>query len=443
MHHAAVGPAQERRRDATGPAVDADDHLLLLGDAGHAHRHRAHKLALEIAALDRGAHAAHAADLAQLGAGRTGQRLDLGRHHRAAVEKVRVLEQVGLVGEDLLQAQRPLLIPRARQRQRLVPAGQLQGAAARVAAEQHAERLDQDAPGVVLRLALGQVERVDLHAVAEAAQLRVVDAVAVARDLVPQLDERAHLAHLLDEAQAGVDEEADATDAAGELTGVDAAALAQEVEQPDRGGQREGQLLRRRGPGLLQVIGADVGRVPLRHPVDAVLVHLRGEPHAGRRREDVRAAGQVLLDDVVLRGAAQAALVDAALARQGDVEREQPHRGPVDRHRRVGAGQVDAVEQDAHVVERVDRHPDLADLGPGQRMVRRVAALGRQVERDRQPGLPVREVVAEELVRRPRARVPGVGAKDPRPIRRRRPVLVAQHVRVPPGRSWIGHVAAV
>ena len=49
------------------------------------------------------------------------------------------------------------------------------------------ERLEDDALHVVLGLLLGQPERVDLHPVAEAAQLRVLDAVALAADAVPQL----------------------------------------------------------------------------------------------------------------------------------------------------------------------------------------------------------------------------------------------------------------
>ena len=61
-------------------------------------------------------------------------------------------------------------------------------------------------------LLLGEAERVHLHAVAEQPLLGVGDAVALARDLVPQFDEGAHLAHFGDEAQAGVDEERNAPD---------------------------------------------------------------------------------------------------------------------------------------------------------------------------------------------------------------------------------------
>ena len=76
----------------------------------------------------------------------------------------------------------------------------------------HPERLEHDAGHVVLGLGLGQPERVDLHPVAEPAELRVVDAVALGADAVPHGGEGPHLAGLLDEADAGVDEEADPPD---------------------------------------------------------------------------------------------------------------------------------------------------------------------------------------------------------------------------------------
>ena len=71
-------------------------------------------------------------------------------HDLRALEDVGVLEQVGLVGEHLLDAQRPLLVPRAREAERLVPGRQLDRAGARVAAERHGERLEHDALDVVL-----------------------------------------------------------------------------------------------------------------------------------------------------------------------------------------------------------------------------------------------------------------------------------------------------
>ena len=70
-----------------------------------------------------------------------------------------------------------------------------------------------------------------------------------------------------------------------------------------------------------------------------------------------------------------------------DIEREQPGRGGVDRHRGVHRAERNAVEQRAHVAEMRDRHADLADLAFGERVVAVVAGLGRQIEGDREAGL--------------------------------------------------------
>ena len=51
---------------------------------------------------------------------------------RAAVEDVFVVEHVGLERQDLLRPQAPLLVPRARQAERLVPRRELHRARARL-----------------------------------------------------------------------------------------------------------------------------------------------------------------------------------------------------------------------------------------------------------------------------------------------------------------------
>ena len=122
-------------------------------------------------------------DHRHLGAGALGQLLDQAVHHHRALEDVGVLEQVGLVGQHLLDPQAPLLVPGAGEAHRLVPGGQLDRAGAGVAAEGHGQRLEHDPLDVVLRLGLGQAEAVDLDAVAEAQHLLVGDAVALAADL--------------------------------------------------------------------------------------------------------------------------------------------------------------------------------------------------------------------------------------------------------------------
>ena len=89
-------------------------------------------------------------------------------HHVRALEDVRIVEEVGLVRQHLLDAQRPLLVPRPRQAEGLVPRRQLDRACAGVAAQRDSERLEHDALHVVLGLGLREAERVDLDAVAEA-----------------------------------------------------------------------------------------------------------------------------------------------------------------------------------------------------------------------------------------------------------------------------------
>ena len=163
--HDRVDAAGQRRRLGFGEFVDADDDhvagLDLRKPAG---------VALDEAALhvvDRRDGAAHFLDRCEFGLGFFLQRRDLPRDLDGAVEDVAVLEQIRLVGDDLLHAQRPLLIPRARQAERLVPGRQLHGARARIFRQRHGQHFDQDAIDVVLGLRLGEAERVDLHAVAE------------------------------------------------------------------------------------------------------------------------------------------------------------------------------------------------------------------------------------------------------------------------------------
>ena len=158
---------------------------------------------------------------------------------------------------------------------------------------------------------------------------------------------------------------------------------------------------------------------------DRVRDQVGGQPQRRGRRERVGPAGEVLLDDVVLRGAGQLgahvgrgrrrpASTAGLLERCRLVEREQPHRRRVDRHRGVHLGQRDAVEQRPHVAEVADRHADLADLAAGQLVVGVVAGLGRQVEGDRQPGLALGQVAPVERVGLGRRGVPGVRPHHPR-----------------------------
>jgi hypothetical protein len=303
-----------------------------------------------------------------------------------------------------------LLIPGTRQAERLVPRRKLDRTRPGFFRQGHGQHLQHDALHVVLGLLRREAERIDLHAVAEAPLARVGDAVAILRQAVPEAGERLQLADLLDEADAGVDEEGDALDHVGHR---DAGALLHPIEDGEGVGEGEGQLLHRRRAGFLQVVGADVHRIPLRQLGCGEDRHVLDQPHRRRGRKHVGAARQVFLDDVVLNRALQRATRRALLVGDRDVERHQPRRGGVDGHRGVHGVERDLVEQRPHVAEMADRDADLAHFAGGEGMVGVVAGLGREIEGDGKAGLAFREVLPVQRIRLFRRRMPGIGADDP------------------------------
>ena len=139
-----LGGVGERRRLGLDEAVDADDGLLAALDRLDPARIRFDELLFQVTGFHGGHGAAHLLDLRKLVLRRLFQLGDLGGDRRRAVEDVAVFQQVGLVGEDLLHAQRPLLVPRARQPERFVPGRQLHGARARALRQRDREHLEQN-----------------------------------------------------------------------------------------------------------------------------------------------------------------------------------------------------------------------------------------------------------------------------------------------------------
>ena len=178
--------------------------------------------------------------------------------------------------------------------------------------------------------------------------------------------------------------------------------------------ERERELLRGARSRLADVVPGDRDRVPARQPLGAVREEVGREPHRRSRREDVVAARDVLLQHVVLHGAAQLLARDALALGDELVEEEEQCGRRVDRHRGRDLVERDSVEQRLHVAERVDRDARAADLALCERVVGVVAELRREVERDREAGLPALEQVAEARVRLLRRAVARVLADRPR-----------------------------
>ena len=89
---------------------------------------------------------------------------------------------------------------------------------------------------------------------------------------------------------------------------------------------------------------------------------------------------------------------DALLLARDDEEREHRQHGSVHRHRDGHVLQRDAVEQRAHVVNGIDRHARHADIAFDARVVRIVAAMGREIEGDREALLSGGDIAAIEGV---------------------------------------------
>ena len=182
-------------------------------------------------------------------------------------------------------------------------------------------------------------------------------------------------------------------------------------------GEREGELERLRRAGLLDVVAGDRDRVELRHVPRRVLDDVGDDPHRRFGRVDVGVADHELLEDVVLDRPRELGLLHALLLRRDDVAGEHRQHRAVHRHRHRHLVERDAVEQDLHVLDRVDRDARLADVADDARMVGVVAAVRREVERDRHALLAGGEVAAVEGVRLLGGREAGVLPDRPRPDR--------------------------
>ena len=157
------------------------------------------------------------------------------------------------------------------------------------------------------------------------------------------------------------------------------------------------------------------------------------DPHRRPGRVDVGVADHELLEDVVLDGPGQLLGRHPLLLGGDDVEREHRQHRAVHRHRHAHLVERDAVEELPHVVDGVDRHPGHADVPGDPRVVGVVAAVGGEVERDRQALLPGGEVAAVERVRLLGGGEPGVLADRPRlgrVHRRVRPAQVRRDARI-------------
>ena len=103
------------------------------------------------------------------------------------------------------------------------------------------------------------------------------------------------------------------------------------------------------------------------------------------QRVDIRAACDVLLQDVILHRARELALQTARTPGRRDIHGQKNGRRRIDGHRGRNGVQRDAGKKPLHIFDRIDRDSGLTDLARRPGGVRVVANLGGQVECHREP----------------------------------------------------------
>ena len=304
--------------------------------------------------------------------GRVGHVLGQLLHHVAAGPGIDDVGDVGFFLDDELGVAGDARRELGRQRDGFV---ERVGVQRLRAAEHRGHRLDGGAHDVVVGVLLGQRPARGLAVGAQHQRLRVLR-LELLHDAPPQQARGAQLGDLQVEVHADAEEEGQA---AGE--GIDVQAAWRSPSHVLHAvGQREGQFQRLRRAGFLHVVAGDRDRVELRHVLRRVADDVGDDAHRRLGRVDVGVADHELLEDVVLDGPGELVLRHALLLGGDDVAGQHRQHGAVHGHRHRHLVERDAVEEDLHVLDGVDRHAGLADVADDARVVGVVAAMGGQVE---------------------------------------------------------------
>ena len=259
------------------------------------------------------------------------------------------------------------------QRDRLVEAVGVQRLRA---AEHRRHGLDGRAHDVVVGVLLGEAPARGLAVRAQHQALGIAR-LELPHDLGPQQARGAHLGDLEVEVHADRPEERQARRKL-----IHAQALR------ERGahvllaiGQRQGEFERLVGACLLHVVARDGDRIKARHATRGVRNDVPHDAHRRRWRVDVGVAHHELFEDVVLDGPGEPVLGHALLFCRHDVAGEHRQHGAVHRHGDAHLVERYALEQELHVLDRIDGHTGLADVSGDAGMVAVVAAVRGEVER--------------------------------------------------------------
>src|SRR5215210_2014740 len=385
LHVRIIGPAR-------GVAIDPDDNAFLSLDLALVAVGGLLDLTLHKALLDGLYRASHPVDAVYVRPGFLFDSVGKGLDVVGACKGVGRPCKAALARQDLLGTEGDAGATLRRKREGLVEGV---GVQALGPAEDRGERLDRGAHHVVLGLLGRQRGAGGLGVEPELAAPLVGRAETLAHDGGPHPPRRPVFGDLLKQVVVGVEEEREPWRKLVHLEPGVGGGL--DVGYGVREGESE--LLDGGGPGLPDVVAADRDGVPARHLRGTVGEHVRRYPHRWPRRVDVGATGQVLLEYVVLGGPREDLGLHALLFGDKRVQEQQDRSRRVYRHRGRDLPQGNALQEVAHVQERVDGHTDFADLARCELMVGITPHLRGQVEGHGEAGLAVVYKVLEAGVR--------------------------------------------
>ncbi len=170
------------------------------------------------------------------------------------------------------------------------------------------------------------------------------------------------------------------------------------IDVADAVGNRERQLLHCSRAGLADVVAGDRHGVPARNLARAEFDHVGDDSQRRSRRANPFLLRDVLLEHVVLDGAADAIPRNPVALGYDQVHREQDRRRTIHRHRSGDAVERDSIEQRRHVVNRRDRDAFAPNFAERAFVVGVVAHQRRHVEGGREAVLPLAEQKVEARV---------------------------------------------
>ena len=133
------------------------------------------------------------------------------------------------------------------------------------------------------------------------------------------------------------------------------------------------------------MVSADGDRIEARRELGTELERVHDQPHRRRGRINVFLLRDVFLKNVVLNGAGNLLPVRALLFGYDQIHGPKHRGGRIDGHRNRGLFQVDSVEENFHVLERVNGHSALPYFTLAGGVIGVVAHQSGQIEGDGKP----------------------------------------------------------